>query len=99
MKNLLLLFAVVAICSCGSDVDCDPNSFAADVNAEVDKVNAIGVDFANDPSEENCKSYKKAAEEYLDAVEAYKNCDGIDQNQFSQQLSQARQLLDIIPCN
>ena len=99
MKYFFSLVVLLTVCACGSDVDCDPNSFAANINAEVDKVNAAGVDFANEANEDNCQAYLKAAKEYLDAVKDYEDCVEIDQNQFAQQLSQASQLLDIIPCN
>ena len=99
MRNICAFILLVTIFACGEDVDCDPNTFASEINAEVAEVNRIGEIFINDASEENCQAYKKAAEDYLDAVEKYENCTEVDANQFQQQLTQARELLSIIPCN
>lgn len=90
---IILLFA-----ACSDDVDCDANAFTSDLNAEIQNVNDVGVIFVNDPTEDNCKAYLKAAEQYLDAVEKYENCPDIDQGQFTQQLTQAREVLAQIDC-
>ena len=92
---LCLLFLTV---SCSDSVDCDANGFANAVNAEIQKLNDALQAYVNDPTESNCEAWTDAAEDYLDAVEDFSDCDELDQAQYQQQLQQARDALDDILC-
>ena len=96
----ILVIGLVFITSCSSDsVDCDVNSFNSDIQARVNDVNAAGTTYANDPTEENCNTFKDAANAYLDAVQGYSNCDQFDQVQYDAAVQGARDAVNQVPCN
>jgi hypothetical protein len=95
LSFLFLLFVAV---SCGDSVDCDANSFANEINAEIQNLNNALQSYINDPTESNCEAWTRAAEDYLDAVDDYSDCDELDQAQYQQQLQQARDALDDVVC-
>ena len=102
MKFFLFFFfagSLVLVTSCGGGVDCDSTSFANAINDEIAQLNDAGQTYALNPTPENCEKWKDAANEYLDAVDDFKDCDGIDQVQYQQQLDQARAAVSAISCN
>lgn len=101
MKQSIIIFflASLFVISCGDSVDCDANSFANDVNPEIDELNATGAIYAQDPTEDNCKEFKKAAENYLEAVEKYGDCTELDQTTYQQQLQSAQDAVSSVSCN
>ncbi len=77
--------------SCGSGKDCVVENFNTDINAAVDNLNAAISTYNRDPSNANCENMQKAANEYLDEVEAYSDCaETFGQAQFDQALVAAR---------
>lgn len=100
LKFSLLSFVFILISvSCGKSVDCDGTAFVNDINSEIQALNSAGQAWATDPTPANCDAYKKAANNYLDAVEDYKDCDELDQVQYQQVLDQAREAVNSISCN
>ena len=100
-RLLLILLASFFISSCGGDddvLDCNASTFMTEVSDEIDALNQAGSAYATDPSQANCDAFKAAAQNYLTAVEAFSDCDGITQQQFDTELAAARQAVDSIPC-
>ena len=101
MTRLLILFLFSSfLISCGGDdvQDCNSSTFMTEVSDEIDLVNQAAAAFANDPSQTNCDAFKAAAQNYLDAVEGFSDCDGLTQAEFDQALEAARQSVNSIPC-
>jgi hypothetical protein len=98
----LVFFLLVGLfSSCGGDdiSDCTAAGFNEKVNATINDLNAAGTKWANDPTESNCKDYKKAADKYLDAVEDFDGCADISQADYDQALDNARAAVASITCN
>ena len=101
MRNYFPLFVVgfLFLLSCGDDpVTCDQNSFVNDINAEITDLNNAIQAYGTEQTSDNCNAWKDAAQNYLDAVERYDSCDGLDQAQFQDALQQARDAVNSIPC-
>jgi len=96
---LLIILSFAFITSCGSDVDCDVNAFNNDIQSEFSKLESAANVYAQDPTDDNCKKFKDAAEDYLDAIESYGDCTEFDQVQYQEALQQARDNLNQVVCN
>lgn len=102
MKKLLLGFILISVftfISCGDDgADCTSQQFTNEVNAAIDKVNAAGTTWANDPTSANCQAFKDAANDYVNAVEGFDSCAGISQSEYDQAVQAARAAVNSIAC-
>ena len=78
MKKFQLFFAFVLLSfvfiSCGDDVDCTEAVLEAAAEPLTDAWFDASVDFGLDASEENCKTFKSASEDYLDFLNDHKEC-------------------------
>lgn len=100
MKYLVLaIFGLVVISSCGDDVDCNPNNFATQVNAQVQNYNNALQNYIDNSTDENCNLLRDAARDYKNTVEDFKDCGELDQAQYQAQLTQANNAVDNINCN
>ena len=97
---VLLLFSGFMMTSCGDDdpKDCTAAQFNSEVNATITALNTAAQTWANDPTSENCNKYKDAANDYLDAVESFDGCAGLNQADFESALNQARDAVAAIAC-
>ncbi len=99
MKTYFTLFTFIlcfSIIGCGSDED-SPGGSGNECNTEwfANQTNLIlstGITYGLDESEENCKKYVDAIEDWIDAAE---DCDGISETE----IEQTRMDLEEIDCN
>jgi len=101
---LLLLGTALFTYSCGNDDDgvnnanCNAAIYSQTVGdaatAYVDAVNTWSLDM----SAANCTALRNAADAYLDAIDDFDGCTGIDQAQYQMDLAAARQAVDDLTC-
>jgi len=100
MKNITLVIKSIALCtvimlffSCSTALDptnpagCNEDNINALSEVFVEKATA----YVSDPTEENCKAYKEAT---LDFIEAVDDCDELYQTEFEN----AEQALEELEC-
>ncbi len=78
LSFILLLGITFFLSSCGSksgpgSVDCS-ESWSQDVADEINALSDASLAYANDPTTENCKNYKKAYQNYIDALRSWEPC-------------------------
>ncbi|MEO0787428.1 MAG: hypothetical protein AAFY36_02130 [Bacteroidota bacterium] len=103
---LLLAVATIAVSSCGGNDDDGGNTnencvvnYSNDLSEAGDDIVAALNVFTSDPSDENCQAYLQTLRDYLDVIESYENCAGLNQGEFQMQLAEARQSVEDTTCN
>lgn len=103
-SKILILLSVVCLvgfASCGGDdIDCTSLNTAVDLKEEIDEITAASIAYTSNPTVDNCEAYKKAWEDYLDALEPYGDCawNAQDEAEFNQALAEAQMVIDDIDC-
>ena len=102
----LMVFSMLIV-SCGDDDGNDGNVNCSDsfsINNELnDEINAFATAagaYGTDPSAANCQAYKDAAQDYLDALEALKDCaeEAGQLTSFNQALANLEAAFDTLTC-
>ena len=97
----LLLILGLAFASCGGGVDCDDEQAVTDAFTEgfSDVLNA-SISFDNDPSEDNCRAFVNALDEWINSLEDFEDCaEEFGQGQdFRESLNEARSDLSDLSC-
>ena len=96
--TISLIAASIFFTSCGDDVECTAEAFNAETQSEVIKYNSTVDTYNSDPTEDNCKELRKAAENFLETVESYGECTELDQDGYQQTLDNARAIVSGLPC-
>jgi len=102
---LLLIGTALFTYSCGNDDDgggnnanCTSVIYAQTVgdaaNVYIDALTVWSLDM----SAANCTALRNAADAYLDAIDDFDGCAGIDQAQYQMDLAAARQAIDDLTC-
>ena len=78
ISSLSLIVLLMGLGSCSKDdsgVDCAVGfSLAGIIAEEAQEISEATLDYSNDPSEENCKSYVNALNGYFNALKGYEDC-------------------------
>src|SRR5688572_21772844 len=109
MKYNFFLIALLALCSVGfsscKDDDDDGNgcstAWSAEVEDELEDMTAAAQAYGSNPNSTTCNAYKDAAQDYLDALESFLNCDRLTQqerNDLEAQIDQAEASVNAISC-
>lgn len=97
---LLLTIATIAVSSCGgNDDDGTTNencvvAYSNDLSEAADDILTALNAFTSDQSTANCEAYLQTLREYLNVVERYENCAGLNQTDFQMELESARESID-----
>jgi ABC-type phosphate/phosphonate transport system substrate-binding protein len=86
-KTFILLLAIASL----SIVSCKKNCDQAEATKATETYVDATLKYAFDPSSANCKAYKSALENYLDAVEGCEDVSAAD-------ISEAKKELDGLDC-
>jgi hypothetical protein len=97
------LVALIAVTSCNKTNNGGPCrgyvSWALSIQAETTALGLAASAYGQDPSEANCRAYKQAYEDYIDALESQSSCvPGDQRSDFNDSLDDARQELNDLPC-
>lgn len=100
-KSVLVIFALVLFTNCSkSPVGCLNGSWIQDVSTDLEKWSAALNTYSEEPTEENCNSYKSALNGYLSALNGIKKCvPGSSLSDFNGSLDEAKQELSEIDCS
>lgn len=99
--RLLIFFILAALVSCSNDKD-DPTpaacsaAWSTELQNEINAISSAATAYANNPSAENCTSYKAAYQKYIDALAPYSKCStltGQNKTDFENALQQAKDSL------
>ena len=74
---IICFFTFFAFISCNNDpeVTCAENfNYLAELQTEINAVNAAGQAYNNDPSNANCEAYRSALLTYIDALRDLEDC-------------------------
>jgi hypothetical protein len=105
--KLSFFFSVLLIglflISCGDDnsVICGTTfSLSTEIQAELDAFTNAAILYVGNPTSDNCNAYRNAAQDYLDAIESYRDCadDAGQLAEFNQSLLEAQESVDGIIC-
>jgi len=88
----------ISLISCGDDVECTAEAFNSETSAIFNRLQTAVSTYNMDPTEDNCKEFKKVAEEYLDAVESYQDCTELPANDLQQALENAQSIVAQADC-
>ena len=99
-KTVLALFALMLFTNWSKNpVKCLNGSWIQDVSADLEKWSSASGTYAEEPTEENCNSYKSAINAYLTALNQVKDCvPGSSLSDFDGSLDEAKQELSEIDC-
>ena len=78
----LILLSLISLSGCGDGDNDEPsgcNSFnwSVELNDELTDLTTAISNFAQNPTEANCNSYRQALLTYVDALRPYGNCQGL----------------------
>ncbi|MFZ1706021.1 MAG: hypothetical protein WAT79_16870 [Saprospiraceae bacterium] len=100
---LLTIFFAFNFVSCGSDDNdkgCSVN-WALDLQNEINVLNSAAQNYGQNPTTANCNAYKAAAQNYLNKLEPYGNCNtltGQDRVDWQAAFDSARDSVNAIVC-
>ena len=104
MKSLLFkLFVVIAsinLTSCAAD-RCNMVFFggASIFNDEVERVNDAAIAYNDDPSTDNCNTYRERVREYIDELNSFRDCvTAQDLASFDSQIQGLEDQLALLNC-
>ncbi len=100
LKNVLAMFVLLLFVNCSkSPVGCLNGNWIQDVSTDLEKWSAAATSYSEEPTEENCNSYKSALNGYLTALNKVKKCvPGSSLSDFDGSLDEAKQELSEIDC-
>jgi hypothetical protein len=110
MKKLISISVFVLVVICSSQISCkkdasDPgycgSSWATQLSSESTAMTNALTLYANNPTTENCNSYKAAYQNYLNALKPYTECTGYtatQKNDLENAIAQAEAEIDGL-CN
>jgi len=98
-KILFGIFMLIFTNCSKSPIGCLNGSWIQEVSADLEKWTAASNTYSEEPTEENCASYKNAINSYLSALDGIKNCVPAGSiSDFDGSLDEARQELSEIDC-
>ena len=99
-KSILGIFFLMLFMNCTkSPVSCLNGSWIQDVSSDLEKWSAAANAYGEDPTVENCNSYKSAINGYLNALDKIKKCvPGGSLSDFNGSLDEAKEELSQIDC-
>ncbi len=108
MNRFMQLFALLMFCSFLFTTSCkkdpvnrcgDNFNWGVELQAESSALSAAAQVYVNDPTTENCESYKAAYQDYLDAAEDIDDCViASERAAYQQAIDDARDNLDDLQC-
>lgn len=90
MRNIFKLFVILAIIGLGSckksplDSALCSGLWTLQVADEALAMSEASNAYSEDPSEENCIAYRNACQDYVDALEPFKNCKSLTADERKQ---------------
>ncbi len=78
---------------------CGTGNWVKQVESEITQWSEAATAFSNDPTVANCKKYKTAGKNYLDALDSVKGCVvGANKKEFNEAIQEAKKELDESEC-
>lgn len=104
LLSILVVVLLIGLNSCKKDdkkaINCA--TWAADIQDEATEYFAAAMVFAFDQTTENCNAYKDAAQDYIDELEQYKDCDNLtagEREELLESIADAEAELEDLNCN
>jgi len=101
-NSLLGIFTLLLFMNCSKDnpTSCLDGSWIQDVSFDLEKWTAAANTYGEEPTEENCNSYKSAINGYLNALDKIKKCVPTGSlADFNESLKEAKQELSENDCS
>ncbi|TLP74276.1 hypothetical protein [Maribacter sp. ACAM166] len=103
-KLVLSLFTLVLLTNCSKDDDngtsCLKGSWVQEVSSELEVWLAAASSYGENPTLENCTSYKSAINGYLNALDRIKKCVPTESlNEFNASIEEGKESLSKIDCS
>ena len=102
IKNILgcsILFFALTSCSKDSPINCFGGSWAQELSSELTDWTTAAQAYSENPTTENCNSYKSSISSYISAIDKLTDCiPTVSQQDFNMAVDEAKEELNEIDC-